>query len=120
MAKTTVKSIERQIAKLKAMAEKIAAKDKTPAIRQIVALMTKNGVTMAELTAAMSKARPAAKGARAAKAAKTAPKRGTVAPKYRDPNSGATWTGRGRTPVWVLDAEKAGATRQSFLIAPAA
>ncbi len=120
MAKPTVKSIERQIAKLKAMAEKLAAKDKTPAIRQIVALMTKNGVTVAEVTAALAKGKPAAKRARGAKSAKPAAKRGTVAPKYRDPNTGATWTGRGRTPVWVLEAEKAGATRQSFLIAPAA
>lgn len=29
-------------------------------------------------------------------------KRGTVAPKYRDPNNSAnTWTGRGRRPKWV-------------------
>jgi DNA-binding protein H-NS len=24
-----------------------------------------------------------------------------VAPKYRDPVSGATWTGRGRSPTWL-------------------
>jgi len=29
--------------------------------------------------------------------------RGSVAPKYRDPVSGKTWTGRGRRPGWVLD-----------------
>ena len=26
---------------------------------------------------------------------------GTVAPKYRDPATGATWTGRGKAPKWI-------------------
>lgn len=26
---------------------------------------------------------------------------GTVAPKYKDPISGATWTGRGKAPKWI-------------------
>ena len=26
-----------------------------------------------------------------------------VAPKFRDPISGATWTGRGRAPAWIRD-----------------
>ncbi len=40
--------------------------------------------------------------AAAPKAAKT--KRGSVAPKYRHPqNSALTWTGRGRSPIWVAE-----------------
>lgn len=35
-----------------------------------------------------------------------------VAPKYRDPATGATWTGRGRTPQWLQ-----GKTVTDFLIA---
>jgi len=35
-----------------------------------------------------------------------------VAPKYRDPVSGVTWTGRGRAPLWIRDAED----RDAFLI----
>jgi len=27
--------------------------------------------------------------------------KGKVAPKYRDPKSGLTWTGRGRAPLWM-------------------
>lgn len=35
-------------------------------------------------------------------AAKTKKRKGgTVAPKYQDPKSGATWTGRGRAPAWI-------------------
>jgi DNA-binding protein H-NS len=34
-----------------------------------------------------------------------------VAPKYRDPATGATWTGRGKAPRWI-----AGKDRAKFLI----
>jgi DNA-binding protein H-NS len=46
-----------------------------------------------------------------------APARGTrkragpVAAKYRDPNSGSTWSGRGRAPLWI-----AGQEREKFAI----
>ena len=36
----------------------------------------------------------------------------TVAPKYKDPVTGATWTGRGKPPRWIADME-----REQFLIA---
>lgn len=35
----------------------------------------------------------------------------TVAPKYRDPETGATWSGRGRSPLWLRDKNK-----EDFLI----
>ena len=35
------------------------------------------------------------------KAEKSRDRRRTVKAKYQDPNSSATWTGRGRTPGWV-------------------
>ncbi|WEM01003.1 MULTISPECIES: H-NS histone family protein [Delftia] len=44
-----------------------------------------------------------------------AKKAGSVgAPKYRDPATGSTWTGRGKPPLWIKDA----ADRTPFLIAP--
>ena len=36
-----------------------------------------------------------------AKVTKLRDNRSTVKAKYKDPNSAATWTGRGRTPAWV-------------------
>jgi DNA-binding protein H-NS len=36
-----------------------------------------------------------------AKGTKLRDQRGTVKAKYKDPNSAATWTGRGRKPAWV-------------------
>lgn len=29
-----------------------------------------------------------------------------VAPKYRNPNTGETWTGRGKAPLWIQDKDK--------------
>ena len=34
-----------------------------------------------------------------------------VAPKYKDPASGATWSGRGKPPLWI-----AGKDRETFVI----
>ncbi|UEB99677.1 H-NS histone family protein [Burkholderia vietnamiensis] len=41
-------------------------------------------------------------------------KQATVQPeaKYRDPKTGATWSGRGRAPAWIKDAKN----RNRFLI----
>lgn len=38
--------------------------------------------------------------------------RGPQAPKYQDPKTGATWSGRGRAPAWLADAKD----RTAFLI----
>lgn len=42
--------------------------------------------------------------------------RGKVAPKYRLPD-GRTWTGRGKTPVFIREALAKGAKLEDFLIA---
>ena len=31
----------------------------------------------------------------------------TVAPKYRDPATGATWSGRGKAPLWIANKDRA-------------
>ncbi len=48
----------------------------------------------------------------------SARKRSVAAPKYRHPeNPSVTWTGRGRTPKWVMDHEAQGGSRDDLLIA---
>ena len=39
---------------------------------------------------------------------------GVLPPKYRDPKTGATWSGRGRAPDWIKNAKN----RDRFLISP--
>lgn len=36
--------------------------------------------------------------------------------KYRNPSTGQTWTGHGRAPRWINEAEAAGTSRERFLI----
>jgi DNA-binding protein H-NS len=42
--------------------------------------------------------------------------KGSVKAKYRDPATGSTWTGRGRAPRWLTDAEARGARREQFAV----
>jgi len=44
-------------------------------------------------------------------------RRSTVKPKYRDPASGKTWSGRGVMPLWMKAAIEAGQAKEAFLIA---
>ena len=43
-------------------------------------------------------------------------KRNVVAPKYLDPASGKTWTGRGKSPAWLSAQIANGRDKQEFLI----
>ena len=84
-----------------------ARKKSESVIRDIHKVLDKHGITKRErfvlLQAAMSG------GMASTRTPKRASKRKgvKVAPKYRCPTSGDTWTGRGRAPAWVVDACKA-------------
>ena len=98
-----------------------AESNKAPAIKKVRALMKKLGVSIADLAGAKAPGRrgrpPKNAKANSAKSKSAKPKksRGKVAIKYRD-EKGNTWTGRGKTPRWMVEAEKSGAKRESFLI----
>jgi DNA-binding protein H-NS len=118
MPRLSADALKARIAKLQ---KQLAAAEnsKVPVIRKVRALMKKLGVTMADLA-----------GTPAAKAVKKGPRRGRprktdatprkpsmkIPVKYRDANGNA-WTGRGKTPTWILEAEKAGKSRGEFRIA---
>ena len=113
MPKLSVDVLKIRIADLQ---KKLAAAEsnKAPAIKKVKALMKKLGVTLEDLTGnADSTVAIASKRGRPRKAAPIKLKK--VAVKYRD-DQGNTWTGRGKTPRWLADAEKAGASREQFLI----
>ena len=120
MARTTV---DVQLSKIRSQMEALHAKEKAllskandKVIAQIVALAKQHGITHDELGDAMdvAKRKRSAKGTRheekaLRKTSKSNDKRGKVAPKYRDPqNESHTWTGRGRTPLWVQALKDAG------------
>jgi DNA-binding protein H-NS len=43
-------------------------------------------------------------------------KRGTVPIKYRDPETGRGWSGRGRMPVWLALKLESGMNREDFAV----
>lgn len=110
--KARINELQKQLAAAEA--------NKAPAIKKVKALMKKLGVTVADLggdEGAARRGRPPKSAKTNGKngAAKPRKTRGAVAIKYRDEN-GNTWTGRGKTPRWLAEAEKAGAKRETFLI----
>ncbi|MEX3940551.1 H-NS family nucleoid-associated regulatory protein [Paraburkholderia sp. BR10937] len=106
----TLQSIQARIAKLQAQAESLATTKSSAVLEKIRGLMDKHAVTVADIEAFVGKRR-------GRKPGKTvAAKQGSSAAKYRDPKTGATWTGHGRAPAWIANAKD----RSKFLIAGAA
>jgi DNA-binding protein H-NS len=113
---STLKTIRQQIAKLEAQAKKLADGEedkKRKAIAEVGALMRKLGVSLDDLaTTPVRAARKA--GAGPAKEKKKVSK--PVPVKFRNGETGETWSGRGRTPRWLVAAEAAGRTRDEFKV----
>ena len=101
--------IERAQARQQSLAKERAAKVRA----KIDALVKAEGLRLDEVLG--SRTAPAAKKARAA-TKKAGKPRAKVKPKYRDPQSGLTWAGRGKRPRWFADALAAGKKEKDFLI----
>jgi DNA-binding protein H-NS len=108
--------IEKEILKLQKQAKALQTKRRGPVITSIIRSMREYDITPDDITEAFNRktARPAPR-----KADTPTPVKRTVPIKYRHPDSGATWTGRGKPPRWISAAEAEGKSRSDFLIAPA-
>jgi DNA-binding protein H-NS len=111
MPKETLAGIQKHIDALVAKVSRLKRK-KAPALRRIVELARTNGIAIGEIRAALSGG--ARKKSPLKKRVRRAPKK--VAPMYRNPKTGETWSGRGRMASWLAAAEKAGRKRSEFLI----
>jgi DNA-binding protein H-NS len=101
-------AIGNQIVTLKT-AKQSVAQDEVKA--QIATLMTSHGFTPAEAPSLLQGMYPELGSKR---------KTYTVAPKYRNPDDPSqTWTGRGRSPDWVVAAKKNNQQLTDMLITPA-
>ncbi|MGV0960073.1 MAG: H-NS family nucleoid-associated regulatory protein [Limnohabitans sp.] len=85
---TTLAQLLAQKADLEAQIEAARKAENADAIAKVKALVAEHGLTAQDIFG--SAKRGAKAGARA-----------TVAPKYRDHATGATWTGRGKAPKWI-------------------
>ena len=120
----TYKNLLSEIQRLQSQAAQRRRKEVSAVFADIRQKMADYGITLDELQAPARKskggggsgAKPGRTvGKKTAKPKKKGAKR-KVAPKYKDPQSGATWSGRGLTPKWLAEKEKAGAKREEFLI----
>ncbi|WP_083036518.1 H-NS histone family protein [Achromobacter ruhlandii] len=103
-----------QIQALQRRAEALRISGRASAVQKIVAQMHEYHISPADIQTAYG----AAKSARSKRkrSVERPESRRPVAPKYRHPETGDTWTGRGRAPRWLTSAEKDGASREQFRI----
>ncbi|WP_179404144.1 H-NS family nucleoid-associated regulatory protein [Burkholderia guangdongensis] len=97
---SSYKDLLAQREKLEKQIEEAKAREYAEVLNDVKQKISDYGFTLPELGLARAKAGKA--GAR--------PRAG-VAAKYRDPESGATWSGRGKPPRWI-----AGKDREQFAI----
>jgi DNA-binding protein H-NS len=95
---STYAEIQAQIADLHKKAEALRSGELAGAKAKIHELMTEYGLTLDDLRNLNGKP-------------KSSKAKVSVAAKYKDPNSDATWTGRGRAPLWL-----GGKDKEEFLI----
>lgn len=91
--------LKAQIARLQAQADEARRTELGNVIEEIRRKIAEYGLTAQDLgfAAAARRGRP--------------PKKAPLPPKYQDPKSGNTWSGRGKPPNWI-----AGKNRDRFLI----
>lgn len=112
MARTLVQ-IKKQIQSLEREAEQVRAKEVAGVIQRIKTAIDFYGLTAADLFAATGKA--ATKGKKiATKASKT--KKSPAPARYKDKDSGKTWTGHGKRPGWFVKAIEAGVKAEEMSV----
>lgn len=103
----TLEQIQARLKKLQAQAEAIVAKQSSTVLEKIRGLMEKHGLTTADIDAHLGRKKRGPKAG-----SKAASKSAQSVAKYRDPKSGATWSGHGRAPGWIANVKD----RSRFLV----
>jgi DNA-binding protein H-NS len=90
---TSYKELLKQREALEQQINEARRQELTGAIAQVRALIAEYGLTQDDVFPT-GRARSASSGIK-------------VAPKYRDPATGQTWTGRGKAPKWIQNQDRA-------------
>jgi DNA-binding protein H-NS len=85
---TTLAELIKQKEALEAQIANTRQSELTDAISKVKALVAEHGLTQKDVFGS-------------SKGTKKSSGRSKVAAKYRDPSSGQTWSGRGKTPKWI-------------------
>ncbi len=108
---STYRDVKAQINKLEKQAADLLKKEVAEFVSKARSLILEYGLTAADLGLTGKPAKSTAK----LKKTKVAVKRVGV-PKYRDPASGKTWTGKGKAPGWINEGLARGQSKDDFLI----
>ena len=117
----TYRIVKAQIAKLEKQAAELLKKEVVGVISKIRAMMAEHNLTLADLGGKVSATKMNKTGKVTTKPAKKkAAANPAGIPKYRDPASGKTWTGHGKSPAWITIGINKGKSKEDFLIGKAA
>lgn len=99
-------ALTKQAAELEKQIADTLKAERSGVINQIKSLMAEHGIALSDL------------GGKVGRPPKAAPPAGTrkVAPKFRDPSTGETWSGRGLKPKWLAAALESGRTLEEFAV----
>jgi DNA-binding protein H-NS len=103
----TLEQIQAKMKKLQAQADSLIAKKSATVLKTIHDLMEKHGLTAGDIDAHAGGKKRGPK-----VVTKAAAKVHAATVKYRDPKTGATWSGHGRPPGWIASAKN----RDRFLV----
>ncbi len=123
----TFEQIQQQILDLQKQADAMRKQAMVAAIKEVKRLVNLYSLGYADIGITIGApvkkggSTPKVKTQKSAKPAKVAKKsssdkRAAVAPKYRDNETGQTWTGRGKAPTWLANKMAAGASKELFKI----
>jgi len=104
----TYHELKIKISKLEEQARALLKKESAGVITKIRGLMSEYGLTVQDLGLGITKM-----------GKKMSAMNHPLPPKYQDPVSGKTWSGKGKAPGWIVEATKKG-NRDDFLIGKAA
>jgi DNA-binding protein H-NS len=111
----TVADLEQVIAAAQREREARRESGKRGLVEEFRAKAEAMGLSLEDLIGSSAQgSRPSGKARQGKKSAPTA----SPAVKYRDPETGATWSGRGRMPKWLALAEGQGKRREDFAATP--
>ena len=122
MPRMWYETIQKQIQKLQAQATKLEQEReqrKAKSVNRVLSLMRELGVSIEDLgqgwTQPSRRGRPP-KDQTQVTIPEQATLKKTVPPRYRNQETGETWTGRGKLPRWLDSKIKSGNTKEMFLI----
>ncbi|HLR83130.1 MAG TPA: H-NS histone family protein [Paenalcaligenes sp.] len=98
--------IEKEIQKLQRKMHSLKTRQRRPVMNTIVRSMIEYEITPEEIERLYKRQVERAKRGGRSK----------LPPRYQNPETGVTWSGRGRPPKWIVEAEAQGRSRDEFLI----